>query len=862
MIQRAFSRDCAGVGAAGILFAAIATITLLCSCQAAKAQEKGQEIAETYVLRAGDNVETVFRVLADQIGIVPADERLYEEVLEEVKKTGIVVERANKEEQLIIARTSENARTYAALQAQASKLLATTGTSVRWAGPVVLTGEVDGGGAADIREILLPTNVVIAKVLKNVEDEAVKGLGDRLGLRFLQRNPADDREYYFESPPEQTDFNVFTASQALLGLGMFEYAVPSFLMVVELRQSILNDEFLDEQWPLNNTGQHGGALDADIDADLAWSKFGLGKAGTVIAVIDAGFDMAHLDLIQNFKVNATENAKNRLDDDGNGYIDDRSGWDFTSACWGLPTVGCGDPDPTGSDTREGRHGTMTAGAAAAAGDNVRGVTGSCPNCKLLPLKIRTLWVSGVEQTLAFAYAQAAGADIITNSWGYRLRGLVTLPIENAINNANAAGLVIFFAMSTTGEGGYENDCVAKAPYSRDISSLDTVIAVSASNNADTRTPAGYGNCMEVLAPTDNEQAGTGTLWPVSTDMTGTRGYNSSNPIAACASSEFTPPPDDSLSYTFCANGTSYAAPLTAGVAGLMKSLDDTLTPLRQKQILQDTADKIEPGVAAYDSNTGFSSPTAAPSPQRPGSPGGVGSTHGYGRVNAYEAARLVAPAAAGGRGDVDLFLRDNRLDWGNTEQPSNLLMDNSRGVIPYNASVSIKIDAPDYERAPPTTPQEFAAFPDEDPRAEATNKVYVLVRNRGRNDATNVVVKLLWTFSGTSLPDLPSDFWDAFPADPTITPPWTVINTKTIPSVGYSGASIATQAGDRAQIATFDFVAPTLDSSTTAFRDYCLFAVIDSRDDPVSRGNLHPDEITPKDNNITMRKVSLQDPPS
>jgi hypothetical protein len=211
---------------------------------------------------------------------------------------------------------------------------------------------------------------------------------------------------------------------------------------------------------------------------------------------------------------------------------------------------------------------------------------------------------------------------------------------------------------------------------------------------------------------------------------------------------------------------------------------------------------------------------------------------------------------------VDAFLRDNRLDWGNTEQPSNVLMDSSHGVIPYNESVSIKIDAPDYESAPPTTPHEFAAFPDEDPRAEATNKVYVLVRNRGRNDATNVVVKLLWTFAGTNLPDLPSGFWNVFPADPTITAPWTVIDTKTIPSVGYSGASIATQAGDGAQIVTFDFVAPPLDPSLAAFRDYCLFAVIDSMGDPVSRGNLHPDEITPKDNNITLRTVSLQDPPS
>src|SRR3546814_1357090 len=127
---------------------------------------------------------------------------------------------------------------------------------------------------------------------------------------------------------------------------------------------------------------------------------------------------------------------------------------------------------------------------------------------------------------------------------------------------------------------------------------------------------------------------------------------------------------------------SYAAPLTAGVSGLMETLDGSLMPLEHQRILQDTADKIEPTVAAYDPDTGFSSPTAAPTPQGQGSLGGVGSTHGYGRVNAFEAVRLVAPAAAGGHGGVDAFLRDNRLDWGNTERPSSLRMDNPRGFIP------------------------------------------------------------------------------------------------------------------------------------------------------------------------------------
>src|SRR3546814_11435478 len=92
----------------------------------------------------------------------------------------------------------------------------------------------------------------------------------------------------------------------------------------------------------------------------------------------------------------------------------------------------------------------------------------------------------------------------------------------------------------------------------------------------------------------------------------------------------------------------------------------------------------------------------------------------------------------------------------------------------------------------------------------------------------------LWVFAGTALPALPSDFWDVFPADSTATSPWTVIGTSTVATIGYSGASIATQTGDGAKVVSFDFTAPALDPSQPAFRPYCLFGVIDSADAPVS----------------------------
>ena len=52
------------------------------------------------------------------------------------------------------------------------------------------------------------------------------------------------------------------------------------------------------------------------------------KRTVVVAVIDGGTDTAHVDLRANLWSNAREIARNGVDDDGNGYIDDVHGWNF------------------------------------------------------------------------------------------------------------------------------------------------------------------------------------------------------------------------------------------------------------------------------------------------------------------------------------------------------------------------------------------------------------------------------------------------------------------------------------------------------------------------------------------------------
>ncbi len=607
-----------------------------------------------------------------------------------------------------------------------------------------------------------------------------------------------------------------------------KYAHPNFVQYIDYRDTVLNDTLFGNQWHHRNTGQNGGTVDADADTSMAWD-ITRGDPGTVIAVIDDGFDFMHEDLLPNSWANPGEVPGNVIDDDGNGFIDDVFGADFNG--------NDGNPSPGGS------HGTACAGVAAARGDNNMGVAGAAPNCTLMFIRNGT---TTMQRANAFGYAAAEGAHIISNSWGF---ASVPMALQDAITNAatngrGGLGCVIFFAMNN----GDLNDCGANP----DISAQAEVIAVSASSNTDRKvTESAWGNCMDILAPTHRGYGGTvpysGTLRVTTTDRSGNNGYNNASPGGAPCDAETA----DS-DYTDCFGGTSAATPLAAGIAGLVLSANPGLSRIEVQRLLQDTCDKMQDSAGAYSTATGFSTPATG------------NATHGHGRVNAFEAVRIAATAGAAGglgKGNVDVFLRDNRLDWGNTEQPSNTLFEPARGFIPHWESVDIKVDAGPFQPAP-TTHAQFEAFVDEDPMESQTNKVYVRVRNRGTVAAANVTIKAHWAFAGTALPPLPSDFWSAWPSDSSNTSVWHPMGSRTVTNLAYSGSSVAGTAGDAAQIVSFDFDAPALDLSRPAPRHYCVMVALDSTQDPISAASKTTnvvDDITPRDNNITHRNLSLQD---
>lgn len=170
----------------------------------------------------------------------------------------------------------------------------------------------------------------------------------------------------------------------------YSVAVAQFNHYVRERSIIPNDTRFGEQWSMNNTGQTGGTPDADIDAPEAWNIVtgGLTAAGDtiVIAVIDGGFYLNHLDLKWN--KNWYDIPGNNIDDDNNGYIDDYNGWNAYNN--------------NGNITASGTHGTHVSGTAGALGNNGMGVAGVNWNVRIMPIQ----GSSGTEAVVIRAYGYA------------------------------------------------------------------------------------------------------------------------------------------------------------------------------------------------------------------------------------------------------------------------------------------------------------------------------------------------------------------------------------------------------------------------------------------------------------------------
>ncbi|MCY4566801.1 MAG: S8 family serine peptidase, partial [Candidatus Poribacteria bacterium] len=167
-----------------------------------------------------------------------------------------------------------------------------------------------------------------------------------------------------------------------------------------------------------------------------------GKPQVTVAVVDSGIATRHPEFRSQIWENVGEVPRNGIDDDRNGYIDDKIGWDFSDA----PTLpGSGDWTVRDNDPEdETGHGTHVSGIIAARVNNALGVAGIAPNCRLMPLRAGFKYGGGAylqndDLAAAIVYAADNGARVINMSWGDTVRAFI---IEDAVEYAHHRGCIL------------------------------------------------------------------------------------------------------------------------------------------------------------------------------------------------------------------------------------------------------------------------------------------------------------------------------------------------------------------------------------------------------------------------------------
>lgn len=180
------------------------------------------------------------------------------------------------------------------------------------------------------------------------------------------------------------------------------------------------DKYLKDQWHYINVGDKIIAAESEAGQDVGvkdvWSKLTAGDSEIVVAILDGPVKHTHEDLKDNMWKNVFEIEGDKIDNDGNGYVDDIYGWNFErDSC----KIGWDAYGETG-------HGTHVAGIVGAVNNNgigVCGVAGGSGNGDGVRLMSCQIMEGGVSSSVysaanAFVYAADNGAHIAQCSFGY------------------------------------------------------------------------------------------------------------------------------------------------------------------------------------------------------------------------------------------------------------------------------------------------------------------------------------------------------------------------------------------------------------------------------------------------------------
>lgn len=310
-------------------------------------------------------------------------------------------------------------------------------------------------------------------------------------------------------------------------------------------RTLPNDGLFINQWYLRQIG-----------AEEAWDV-SVGSSDVIIAVLDSGVEIDHEDLVGNIYTNPGEIAGDSIDNDNNGFIDDMHGWDFYDRDSNPSPEMEGDAQAVGL-----HHGTVVAGLLGADGNNSIGVTGLNWDVSILPIRVLDSNGDGTFNTIieGIDYAVMMGADVVNLSF---VGEVDSLELRQALVRAHDAGVIVVAALGNV-EGGRDVDVDPLYPACSlwdDVRNI--VIGVAATDERDERaTFSNYGkNCSDLAAPGDN-------IFTTQVSDVGLSAYGGGW------------------------NGTSLAAPLVSGAAGLLRAAYNSITPDQVIQSLQLSVDPV------------------------------------------------------------------------------------------------------------------------------------------------------------------------------------------------------------------------------------------------------------------------------
>ena len=322
---------------------------------------------------------------------------------------------------------------------------------------------------------------------------------------------------------------------------------------------------------------------AAIDIEAAWTRT-TGSSSVVVAVLDTGVRFEHPDLGRvatggKLLPGYDFVSDTAVSNDGDGRDADPSDpGDWTTAAENNQTGGtfhaCGPLNPnTGryEASNSSWHGTSTTSLIGAAANNGVGMAGTAPGVRLLPVRVLGKCF-GSDGDILPALLWAAG-----------------ILVDGVPDNATPARVI---NMSLGGDCEVNKPCVCSASYQ---SAIDQVVAAGALVVVAGGNSAGHpvgepGNCRGVLTVAALRHVGSkvgysdigpqiGIAAPGGNCVNTSRGSPCLYPVLAASNTGTQGPANSSWwdSYAYEV-GTSFSAPLAAGVAALMFSQRSALTP--------------------------------------------------------------------------------------------------------------------------------------------------------------------------------------------------------------------------------------------------------------------------------------------